>query len=37
MVALDLYTALGALNELTGDTVTDDILGRIFASFCVGK
>jgi tRNA modification GTPase len=37
IVALDLYAALGALNELTGDTVTDDILGRIFATFCVGK
>jgi tRNA modification GTPase len=37
MVALNLYAALAALNELTGETVTDDILGRIFASFCVGK
>jgi tRNA modification GTPase len=37
MVALDLYEALSALNELTGDTVTEDILGRIFSSFCVGK
>lgn len=37
MVLLDLYGALGALNELTGDVVTDDILGRIFSTFCVGK
>jgi tRNA modification GTPase len=37
MVLLDLYGALGALDELTGDVVTDDILQRIFSSFCVGK
>jgi tRNA modification GTPase len=37
MVLLDLYRALSALDELTGDVVTDDILGRIFSTFCVGK
>jgi len=37
MVLLDLYDALGALGELTGEVVTDDILGRIFSTFCVGK
>ena len=37
MVLLDLYRALGALDELTGDVVTDDILQRIFSSFCIGK
>jgi len=37
MVLLDLYRALGDLNELTGETVTDDILDRIFSTFCVGK
>ena len=37
MVLLDLYQALSALNELTGETVTEDILDRIFATFCVGK
>jgi tRNA modification GTPase len=37
MVLLDLYSALSALNELTGDVVTDDILERIFSTFCVGK
>jgi tRNA modification GTPase len=37
MVLLDLYRALTALNELTGETVTEDILGRIFSTFCVGK
>jgi tRNA modification GTPase len=37
MVLLDLYRALADLNELTGETVTDDILDRIFSTFCVGK
>jgi tRNA modification GTPase len=37
MVLLDLYGGLAALNELTGDVSTDDILGLIFASFCIGK
>jgi tRNA modification GTPase len=37
MVLLDLYAALSALNELTGETTTEDILGRIFSTFCIGK
>ena len=37
MALLDLYAALGALNELTGETTTEDILGRIFSTFCIGK
>jgi tRNA modification GTPase len=37
MVLLDLYRALSALDELTGDVVTEDILGRIFSTFCIGK
>jgi tRNA modification GTPase len=37
MVLLDLYRALGSLDELTGDVVTDDILDRIFSTFCIGK
>ena len=37
MALLDLYQSLSALNELTGDVVTDDILDRIFSTFCVGK
>src|SRR5437867_4101945 len=32
MALLDLYQALTALNELTGDVVTDDILDRIFST-----
>jgi tRNA modification GTPase len=37
MILLDLYRALAALGEFTGEVVTDDILGRIFATFCIGK
>ena len=37
MVLLDLYEALTALGELTGEVVTDDILDRIFSTFCIGK
>jgi len=37
MVLLDAYEALSQLNELTGEVVTEDILGRIFSTFCVGK
>jgi tRNA modification GTPase len=37
MVLLDLYQALVSLNELTGETTTEDILGQIFSTFCIGK
>ena len=37
MVLLDLYSALSALSELTGEVVTEDILDRIFSTFCIGK
>jgi tRNA modification GTPase len=37
MIMLDLYSALRPLDAITGDTTTDDILGVIFSSFCIGK
>lgn len=37
MLLLDLYTALQALDALTGATTADDILNRIFNTFCIGK
>ncbi len=37
MVLLDLYEALRALDSLTGETTADDILNRIFSTFCIGK
>ncbi|MBP3520718.1 MAG: tRNA uridine-5-carboxymethylaminomethyl(34) synthesis GTPase MnmE, partial [Oscillospiraceae bacterium] len=33
----DVEEALSALGELTGKTVREDITGRIFERFCVGK
>jgi tRNA modification GTPase len=37
MVLLDLYSALRALDSLTGQTTPDDVLNLIFSSFCIGK
>ena len=37
LLLLDLHTALNALDQLTGVTSTDDILGLIFSTFCIGK
>jgi tRNA modification GTPase len=37
MLLLDLYSALRALDQITGATTTDDILNLIFSSFCIGK
>jgi tRNA modification GTPase len=37
VVLLDLHAALGGLDALTGQTTADDVLGRIFATFCIGK
>ena len=35
--AVDLRQALDILGELTGETITDDILKNIFSRFCIGK
>jgi tRNA modification GTPase len=37
MILLDLYRALWALDSLTGQTTSDDILTLIFSTFCIGK
>lgn len=37
IAALDINEAIGALGEITGETVSDDIVNSIFHSFCVGK
>jgi tRNA modification GTPase len=33
----DLRTAYGLLGEIIGETIKDDILDKIFSSFCIGK
>src|SRR5215469_3701031 len=37
LVAEELRGAQQALNEITGEFTSDDLLGRIFGSFCIGK
>lgn len=37
LLAEDLRQAQHALNEITGEFTSDDLLGRIFSSFCIGK
>lgn len=37
MILLDLYSALSSIGELTGEVTTDDILDRVFSTFCIGK
>ncbi|MBC8167342.1 MAG: tRNA uridine-5-carboxymethylaminomethyl(34) synthesis GTPase MnmE [Bryobacteraceae bacterium] len=37
MILLDLYSALQPLDAITGATTADDILNRIFSTFCIGK
>ncbi len=37
LVAVELRDALSQLGAISGEIVTEDILGRIFSRFCVGK
>lgn len=37
LISFELRTALTSLNEIIGATPTEDILGRIFSKFCIGK
>ncbi len=37
LLAEDLRQAQNALGEITGSFTPDDLLGRIFSSFCIGK
>ncbi|MEW8506701.1 MAG: tRNA uridine-5-carboxymethylaminomethyl(34) synthesis GTPase MnmE [Candidatus Thiodiazotropha sp.] len=37
LVAEDLRQAQLSLSEITGEFTADDLLGRIFSSFCIGK
>ncbi len=36
-VTIDLASCLGALGEITGEGVTNDLLDTIFQQFCIGK
>jgi tRNA modification GTPase len=37
LVAEELRQAQDCLSEITGEFTSDDLLGRIFSSFCIGK
>ncbi len=37
IVLVGLHNGLRLLGEITGETTSDDILMRIFSSFCIGK
>jgi tRNA modification GTPase len=36
-ILVGLHSALRYLGEITGETTTDEILGQIFSTFCIGK
>ncbi|MEZ4853316.1 tRNA uridine-5-carboxymethylaminomethyl(34) synthesis GTPase MnmE [Flavobacterium sp.] len=37
LLAIDIRSALHYFGEITGEVTNDELLGNIFASFCVGK
>lgn len=37
LISIDVKSALLALDELTGELITDNILDNIFENFCIGK
>ncbi len=37
LISIDVKSAILALDELTGELITDDILNNIFENFCIGK
>jgi tRNA modification GTPase len=37
LLSIDINRALFHLGEITGEITSDDLLGNIFANFCIGK
>ncbi|WP_457617796.1 tRNA uridine-5-carboxymethylaminomethyl(34) synthesis GTPase MnmE [Lutibacter sp.] len=37
LFSIDVHQALFHLGEITGEVTTEDLLGNIFANFCIGK
>lgn len=37
ILSIDLRTSMNHLGDITGEVTTEDILGKIFSKFCIGK
>ena len=37
IVSIDLRSAVDSLGSITGETVTEDLIDKIFSEFCLGK
>ena len=37
LLAMDIRSAIRHLSSITGEITSDDLLGNIFANFCIGK
>ncbi len=37
LILVGLHDSLCYLGEITGETTSDEILGKIFSTFCIGK
>jgi tRNA modification GTPase len=37
LMAIDIRSALHYFGEITGEVTNDELLGNIFANFCIGK
>ncbi len=37
LISIDIKASLLALDEITGEVITDDVLNNIFENFCIGK
>ena len=37
ILSIELRSSMNSLGEITGEVTTEDLLGRIFSRFCIGK
>ena len=37
LAAIDLHAAWESLGEITGETMGEEVINRIFSDFCLGK